>query len=109
MHVHARACVCAWSCREAYEFVKLCKTDAAAASLTMRDFLSQRGYSEGFRQWYLLPEIAAVWSASADDALAFPAHTFLQFCTNHSLAQVRVQLARAGGAVPVQMLAHTTM
>ena len=33
-------------------------------------------------------QVAAVWSASSADALAFPARTFIQFCVNHSLAQV---------------------
>lgn len=40
------------------------------------------------RNWYLIPQMAAVWSASSADVLAFPARTFIQFSVNHSLLQV---------------------
>lgn len=69
--------------------------DGAEASQSMSEFLAQRGYGEAFANWYLIPQLAAVWSASAADALAFPAATFLRFCTNHSLLQVRAMRARA--------------
>ena len=53
----------------------------------MGEFLESRRYGTPFRDWYLVPQVAAVWSASAADALAFPATTFIQFCINHSLVQ----------------------
>lgn len=53
----------------------------------MGDFLNERGYTSSFINWYLVPQVAAVWSASTADVLAFPAVTFIQFCVNHSLVQ----------------------
>jgi uncharacterized protein len=74
---------------DAPAFVKrVAQGDVEASKLTMGDFLAQNSYSTAFRDWYLVPQVAAVWSASTEDVLAFPAHTFLQFCVNHSLAQV---------------------
>lgn len=57
--------------------------------MTMREYLDRNRYSAAFRHFYLVPEIAAVWSASAAEVLEFPAATFITFCINHSLLQVR--------------------
>ena len=54
----------------------------------MGDFLNSNGYSESFQQYYFVPMVAAVWSASADDVMAFPAATLIRFCVNHSLLQL---------------------
>lgn len=51
--------------------------------------LKQHGYSEAFQQLYLLPMGGAIWSTPARDMLDFPAHTFLRFCHNHGLLQLR--------------------
>ena len=59
----------------------------ALASTTLRKFLDKGGYSTAFRNRYLLPQVAAVWSASGKDALDFPARTLLRFMANHSLLQ----------------------
>ena len=55
---------------------------------TLGDLLERRGYSASFRDWYLLPMAAAIWSASPWEILRFPAATFLRFCLNHRLLQV---------------------
>ena len=52
-------------------------------------FLDQHGYSQQFRAWYLLPMAACIWSCPSDQMLAFPAATFIRFCHNHGLLQVR--------------------
>ena len=62
---------------------------SAEATQSMAAFLAAHGYGEPFKNWYLVPQMAAVWSASSADALDFPAATFIQFCVNHSLLQVR--------------------
>ncbi|MBZ2208844.1 NAD(P)/FAD-dependent oxidoreductase [Massilia soli] len=51
-------------------------------------FLAERGYSDAFRNWYLLPMAACIWSCPAGQMLAFPAATFIRFCHNHGLLQV---------------------
>jgi predicted NAD/FAD-binding protein len=56
--------------------------------VTLGTLLQQKGYSEAFRDWYLLPMAAAIWSSSPLDILDFPASTFLRFCINHRLLQV---------------------
>ena len=49
-------------------------------------YLEQNGYSEGFRNDYLIPMTAAVWSTSPDKAaLDFPAITLIRFLWNHHL------------------------
>ncbi|KAI9820695.1 MAG: hypothetical protein M1827_005064 [Pycnora praestabilis] len=50
------------------------------------EYLQREGYSEGFRDDYLIPMTAAVWSTSADKAsLEFPAVTLVRFLWNHHL------------------------
>ena len=56
--------------------------------VTLGELLDERGYSHVFRQWYLLPMAAAIWSSSPAEILQFPASTFLRFCINHRLLQI---------------------
>jgi predicted NAD/FAD-binding protein len=58
------------------------------ASGTMGEFLDRGGYGRAFRDWYLLPMSAAIWSCPTERMLEYPASTFLQFCHNHGLLQV---------------------
>ncbi|MES2323151.1 MAG: FAD-dependent oxidoreductase [Pseudomonadota bacterium] len=51
-------------------------------------FLDRHGYSRQFRDWYLLPMAACIWSCPSGQMLAFPASTFIRFCHNHGLLQV---------------------
>jgi uncharacterized protein len=57
-------------------------------ALTLGQLLQQEGYGARFRDAYLLPMAAAIWSSSPSDILQFPAATFLRFCLNHGLLQV---------------------
>lgn len=45
-------------------------------------------YGDAFRDDYLLPMAAAIWSSPSTDVLRFPAATFLRFCINHALLQI---------------------
>lgn len=50
------------------------------------DYLDREKYSEEFRNDYLIPMTAAVWSTSPDKAsLEFPAITLVRFLWNHHL------------------------
>ena len=50
------------------------------------DYLDQENYSDEFRNDYLIPMTAAVWSTSPDKAsLEFPAITLVRFLWNHHL------------------------
>ncbi len=56
--------------------------------VSLGGLLDEHGYSQVFRQGYLLPMAAAIWSSSPAEILGFPASTFLRFCINHRLLQV---------------------
>jgi len=57
-------------------------------NIPLGDFLTQRGYSAEFRDWYLLPMAGCIWSCPTEQMLAFPLATFVRFCHNHGLIQV---------------------
>lgn len=61
---------------------------AADAQLPLGAFLDLHGYSQPFRDWYLLPMAACIWSCPRDQMLAFPLATFVRFCHNHGLLQI---------------------
>lgn len=52
------------------------------------DYLDQHRYSREFRDWYLLPMAAAIWSCPTHTMLAYPLSTFVRFCRNHGLLQI---------------------
>jgi len=53
---------------------------------TIGEYLEQEGYSDAFRDDYLIPMAAAVWSTSPDKCtLEFPAITLVRFLWNHHL------------------------
>ncbi|KAL9608077.1 MAG: hypothetical protein Q9167_007064 [Letrouitia subvulpina] len=54
--------------------------------ISIGEYLDQNGYSEAFRNDYLIPMTAAVWSTAPDKAsLEFPAITLIRFMWNHHL------------------------
>ncbi len=53
--------------------------------LTINDFIREHNYSEQFKQCYLVPMMAAIWTKNKDDALKCPAYFILQFYNNHGL------------------------
>jgi predicted NAD/FAD-binding protein/cyclopropane fatty-acyl-phospholipid synthase-like methyltransferase len=59
--------------------------DPSAGSVTLGEFLERGGYSTAFSDYYLFPMIACVWSATAEDVMAFPASTLIRFFVNHHL------------------------
>ncbi|KAK2070899.1 hypothetical protein P8C59_005361 [Phyllachora maydis] len=53
---------------------------------TIGAYLERQGYSDAFRDDYLIPMTAAVWSTSPDKcSLQFPAVTLIRFLYNHHL------------------------
>lgn len=55
----------------------------------LADFLERRGYGRAFRDRYLLPMAAAIWSCPMKTMLDFPLGSFVRFFHNHGLLQVR--------------------
>ncbi|WVQ99628.1 hypothetical protein IAU59_006765 [Kwoniella sp. CBS 9459] len=57
--------------------------------ISIGEYLEREGYSEGFRDDYLMPMTGAIWSTPADQAaLDFPASTLIRFFHNHHLLQI---------------------
>ena len=61
---------------------------AAMPDVALGEWLDRQAYSAQFRNWYLLPMAACIWSCPSDQMLAFPLSTFVRFCHNHGLLQV---------------------
>ena len=62
--------------------------EAMDGALSLGAFLDRNGYGTPFRNWYLLPMAAAIWSCPMATMLAYPVATFVRFCHNHGLLQV---------------------
>jgi len=58
------------------------------AGRSLGDYLVAGRYGPGFRDDYLLPMGACIWSSSNERMLDFPAETFVRFCVNHHLLDV---------------------
>ncbi len=52
---------------------------------TLGDYLDARGYGSAFRELYLYPMAAAIWSTPALQVADFPAASFIRFNANHGL------------------------
>lgn len=55
---------------------------------SLGELLDRGGYGRAFREWYLLPMAAAIWSCPARAMLDYPAAQFAAFCHNHGLLQI---------------------
>jgi uncharacterized protein len=58
------------------------------AGHTLGGFLRENGYSDKFREYYVLPMGAAIWSTPTAKMLDFPLHSFLLFLANHGMLGV---------------------
>jgi predicted NAD/FAD-binding protein len=57
-------------------------------SMSLGEYLEAEHYGDEFRDWYLLPMAAAIWSSPRSEILDFPLPAFLRFCHNHGLLQI---------------------
>ncbi|KAL3683325.1 hypothetical protein R1sor_001347 [Riccia sorocarpa] len=68
------------------------RTESANAevdyTLTLGEFLESHGYSQKFKECYLIPVCASIWSCSSQQILKFSAVSVLTFCRNHHLLQL---------------------
>jgi predicted NAD/FAD-binding protein len=56
--------------------------------LTLGDYLELQGYSRAFRERYLVPMGKAIWSASENGMLEFPARFFVEFFDKHGFLNI---------------------
>ncbi len=67
---------------------KLHEDNAIPSDLTLGEFVTERGYSQAFQQYYLLPMVSAIWSAGQVAAAAMPLTFFIRFFYNHGLLTI---------------------
>jgi predicted NAD/FAD-binding protein len=59
--------------------------------LKLRDFLDAKKFSQEFRELYLIPMAAAVWSCAPKAVNEFPATTLIRFFDNHRFLTITEQ------------------
>lgn len=64
------------------------KKGQISESLTLGDYLKQKGYGESFIYDYLIPMGSAIWSTTCVDMLSFPVQFFIRFFHNHGLLSI---------------------
>ena len=77
-----------WMLREIFRFNRLCALDNAAgrlAGLSLGEYLDRGKFSAAFRNDYLLPMGAAIWSTPLKEVEDYPAESFVSFFENHRL------------------------
>lgn len=55
--------------------------------ISLGEYLRQEGYSEAFRDRFLIPMAASIWSTAASRVLEFPARSLVSFLQNHGLLE----------------------
>jgi uncharacterized protein len=57
--------------------------------ISLGEYLDQRGYGDAFQRDHLLPQAAAIWSASMGEIHQYPARAFVRFFENHGLLKLK--------------------
>jgi len=79
---------------EIMRFNRTASSELAAGrldTLTLGRFLDHFRFSRRFREAYIIPMAAAIWSSPDEDIADFPMATFARFFSNHGLLSVRDQ------------------
>ena len=71
------------------EAAKKAIEEGVAENITLDTFVNQQSLSDIFKNNYLLPMAAAIWSCSMEQAGEFPLHFFLKFFLNHGLLDIK--------------------
>lgn len=65
--------------------------DPVFARMTLREYVTARGYGEDFLNLYIIPMGSAVWSTPPELMLEFPALTLIHFWHNHGFLGLNTQ------------------
>ena len=63
-------------------------SDGVDDAITLGDFVEAQGLGRYFRDNFLKPMAAAIWSTPSQDVFSYPAGSFIRFFSNHGLLQV---------------------
>ena len=77
-----------WDLLRFYQHAPLDLLRAREDMISLGDYLKQRGYGDAFRDDHLLPQAAAIWSASLGEIRHYPACAFVRFFENHGLLKL---------------------
>ena len=78
-------------CRDILYFNKHAQAAADDPGLTIAGLLDKLGTGPWFRDYYILPLSAAIWSTPSAGILDFPAHSLIRFFKNHALMSLSGQ------------------
>lgn len=73
-------------------FYRHAPSDLAGARddlISLGEYLERRGYGDAFQRDHLLPQAAAIWSASMAEIHHYPACAFVRFFENHGLLKLK--------------------
>ena len=60
-------------------------------TLTLQEYVNEKGYGEDFLKLYIIPMSSAIWSSPPELMLNFPAKTLLRFFHNHGFLGMKTQ------------------
>ncbi|WP_395645851.1 NAD(P)/FAD-dependent oxidoreductase [Terricaulis sp.] len=79
-----------WSmARDLLRFYRDAPRDIHRADMSLGDYLAKNGYGAAFQNDHILPQAAAIWSASIDDIADYPVRAFVRFFENHGLLKLK--------------------
>ncbi|MBL8545916.1 MAG: FAD-dependent oxidoreductase [Hyphomonadaceae bacterium] len=78
-----------WDLLRFYRSAPLQLLRARDEMISLGDYLSRHGYGDAFQRDHLLPQAAAIWSASMGDIHHYPACAFVRFFENHGLLKLK--------------------
>ncbi|MES1202127.1 MAG: FAD-dependent oxidoreductase, partial [Pseudomonadota bacterium] len=77
-----------WDLQRFYRKAPLDFSFLSDDTISLGDYLALRGYGEAFQRDHLLPQAAAIWSASMAEIRSYPACAFVRFFENHGLLKL---------------------
>lgn len=79
-----------WSMtRDLLRFYKQAPGDIHSADVSLGEYLAKNKYGAAFQNDHILPQAAAIWSASIDDIADYPVRAFVRFFENHGLLKLK--------------------
>ena len=88
----------------------LAEIECSTRPMSLGDYLTENGYGARFRDDYLVPMVAAIWSAEPVAVLDMPAEFLVRFFRNHGLLQLddrpQWRVIKGGSREYVRRLVH---